>query len=323
MPKKSSNKPSPTRAVFAKRSEYPADAHPVRAFLAGLGDDSERVTQAALDSLADILSAGKVPALELGWHELRHSHVNTLRGRLQQLYAPSTGNRYLSALRGVMKEAWRLGLVDGETLGKTLDVKGFSGRRGLRGRAVSTDELVAVFEACAEDSNHAMGVRDAAILALLYGGGFRRAEAAGAQLAEYKRRDKSLRIRGKGDKERVVYIPDGALEALSAWLLIRGKAPGGIFCGVTKGGRLTDRDITPQLVYRVVEKRHMQAGIAGFTPHDLRRSNISDLLDEGVDLSVIARQVGHSNVQTTARYDRRGLRAQRSAAERLKVPFGK
>jgi integrase len=65
----------------------------------------------------------------------------------------------------------------------------------------------------------------------------------------------------------------------------------------------------------------MGAGIAGFTPHDLRRSNISDLLDEGVDLAVIARQVGHSSVQTTARYDRRGARAQRQAAERLNVPF--
>jgi hypothetical protein len=60
---------------------------------------------------------------------------------------------------------------------------------------------------------------------------------------------------------------------------------------------------------------------AEFTPHDLRRSHISDLLDEGVDLAVIARQVGHSNVQTTARYDRRGRRAQWIAEERLDVPF--
>jgi integrase len=92
---------------------------------------------------------------------------------------------------------------------------------------------------------------------------------------------------------------------------------------VTKGGRLTHRDGSPQLIYRVVENRHLQAGIAGFTPHDLRRSNISDLLDEGVDLAVIARQVGHSSVETTARCDRRGGRAQRDAAERLTAPFRK
>jgi len=78
------------------------------------------------------------------------------------------------------------------------------------------------------------------------------------------------------------------------WLSLHGRRPGGLFCGVTKGGKLTSRDVSPQLVYRVVQKRHIEAGIAEFTPHDLRRSHISDLLDEGVDLAVIARQVGHS-----------------------------
>jgi integrase len=317
------SKPTPSRATFAKRGRYEADDNPVLAYLVGLGDESERVTRAALESIADILSGGKVCADDLSWHELRHSHVNTLRGRLQQIYAPATANRYLSALRGVMKEAWRLGHLDRETLERALDVKGFSGRRELRGRAVSEAELISVFDACRDDSNEALGIRDAAILALLYGCGLRRAEAASAEVAGFKRRDKSLRIRGKGDKERIVYVPDGALEALEVWLELRGKEPGGLFCAVTKGGKLTFRDVSPQLIYRVVEKRHLQAGIAGFTPHDLRRSNISDLLDEGVDLAVIARQVGHSNVQTTARYDRRGARAQRQAAERLSVPFSR
>jgi len=79
------------------------------------------------------------------------------------------------------------------------------------------------------------------------------------------------------------------------------RRPGGLFCGVTKGGKLTYRDVSPQLIYRVVQKRHLEAGIAEFTPHDLRRSHISDLLDEGVDLAVITRQVRYSNVPTTAR----------------------
>lgn len=119
-PKKTHSKPSPGRATFAKRSSYARDAHPMAAYLVGLGDDSERVTRAALESIADVLSAGRVPADSLAWHELRHSHVNTLRGRLQQLYAPATANRYLSALRGVLKEAWRLGLLDRETVERTL-----------------------------------------------------------------------------------------------------------------------------------------------------------------------------------------------------------
>ena len=149
----------------------------------------------------------------------------------------------------------------------------------------------------------------------------RRAEVAALILGDYHRRDRSLKVRGKGNKQRVVYIPLGAHAALETWLGLRGRSPGGFFCGITKGGRLNHRGISPQLVYRVVQSRHQQAGIAEFTPHDLRRSHISDLLDQGIDLAVIARQVGHSNVQTTARYDRRGHRAQRAAAESLSVPY--
>jgi len=316
------SKPSPTRATFAKRGDYPNGRHPVRAYLVGLGDDSERVTLAALDSIADILSGGKVLAMELAWHGLRHGHVNALRGRLQQLYAPATANRYLSALKAVMRESWRLGWLDRETLEKTIDVKGVKGQRELRGRAVSRVELVTLFEVCAKDPNEALGARDAAILALLYGVGLRRGEAAGLELSDFKTRDQSLRVRGKGNKQRIAYIPAGAQAALEAWLRLRSDKPGGLFCGITKGGKLTHRGVSPQLIYRVVQKRHLEAGIAEFTPHDLRRSHISDLLDEGVDLAVIARQVGHSNVQTTARYDRRGRRAQRAAADRLVVPFG-
>ena len=61
-------------------------------------------------------------------------------------YAPSTANRYLSALKAVLREAWRLAWLDRETLEKTLDVRGVKGRREMRGRAVSPAELSTLFE---------------------------------------------------------------------------------------------------------------------------------------------------------------------------------
>jgi hypothetical protein len=132
-PRPKSSKPSPARATYAKRTEYPEGRHPVRSYLVGLGDDSERVTLAALDSAADNLSGGKVSALELAWHGLRHGHANPLRGRLQQLYAPATANRYLSAVKAVLRECWRLGWLDRETLEKTIDVRGSRVSRSFAG----------------------------------------------------------------------------------------------------------------------------------------------------------------------------------------------
>ncbi len=69
------SKLSPVSATYARRADYPDGEHPVRAYLVGLGGDSERVTLGALDSIADILSGGKVSALELAWHGLRHLSV--------------------------------------------------------------------------------------------------------------------------------------------------------------------------------------------------------------------------------------------------------
>ena len=93
---------------------------PLEVYLSRLGRDSQRTMGSALESLADILSDGKVPADGIPWHQLRPADTSALRGRLQRLYAPATANRYLSALRAILKETWRLGLIDRETMERTI-----------------------------------------------------------------------------------------------------------------------------------------------------------------------------------------------------------
>ena len=106
---------------------------------------------------------------------------------------------------------------------------------------------------------------------------------------------------GKGHKARVTYVGAGGCDALAAWLHVRGSNPGALFWPVAKGGVLAARRLTPAAIYRALAKRGRQAGVKSFSPHDLRRSFVSDLLDAGGDLSTVQKLAGHANSATTTR----------------------
>jgi len=129
-------------------------------------------------------------------------------------------------------------------------------------------------------------------------------------------------VRGKRNKERLVYCDNGAEAALRDWLAIRGDDPGPLFWSGRKGGRLNrGSGMTPQAIRDIVLRRAEQAGVEDVTPHDLRRSFVSDLLDAGVDIKTVADMAGHASVTTTARYDRRPEMRKKKAAQTLHVPY--
>ena len=307
------------RAV-APTSPSAASRSPATVYLAALAPGSRRAMRQALQVIATELTGLDQDVETVPWHQIRYEHAQAIRARLAEHYAPATANKILAALRGVLKEAWRLGLMEAETYRRATDLQPVRGERVSVGREVTLGEAAAILEACRQRGG-ANGARDAAAFALLYGGGLRRAEVVGLNLEDYDASEARLIVRGKGRKERSVYLDDGSQGALAAWLSYRGEEPGPLICPVYRGDRIAHRRLTDSSLYRAIDRRRREAKVAPFTPHDLRRSFGGDLLDAGVDLATVQRLMGHSSPQTTAGYDRRGERSKRQAVKLRHTPY--
>ena len=300
----------------------PLDLNPAAVYLAGKPSEvGRRGLERALNRAAEILTDGlTTDALTVDWTELRYQHVMALRALLiDQGAAPATISHLLSALRGVVKEAFNLGLINADTMMRVAAVKSVSASNLPAGRHVDAGDVRRLFDTCS-DGDTVVGARDAALLALLYGCGLRRSEVVALELTDYDSGALTVRS-GKGRKARIVYAPTGGRAAVDAWLARRGFWPGALLAPVAKGGKIQHRAMTAQAV--LVRLRYLadQAGISRFSPHDLRRSFVGELLDAGADISSVQQLAGHANVATTQRYDRRPEEAKRRAAELLHVPY--
>ncbi len=300
---------------------YPDGQHPVETYLGRLASGgSRRTMDGALERIASI--AAGLEAREMPWHELRYPHTAAIRSTLADVYAPAGANLRLAALRGVLRECWRLGFMEAEEFHRAIDLPTIRGNSAVRGRALSRDEVRALFQDCADDP-YAKGARDAAIFAVGFGGGLRRAEIVGLNVDDYEPKRRQVRVRGKGRKHRLVPLPATVMAALDDWLGVReAEEAGPLFTRLGRhSGEVSSERLTEQAVYRICELRGASAGIDHFSPHDFRRTYISELLDLGVDVVRVARMAGHSGVATTARYDRRADRAGHEAAGRLSIPY--
>ncbi|GII78896.1 integrase [Sphaerisporangium rufum] len=288
--------------------------------------ESRRTMRGCLDRVARVIS-GDQAATGAGqpWHLLRYEHTVRIRAIIiEQGWSPAHVNKHLVALRRVLREAWRLGLMTAEDYHRATDLPPLAHTRLPAGQHVPPEVAGAALAACDHDDSPA-GVRDGALLALLYSTGCRRAEVAALALGDYDVAARSLRVRGKRDKERLVYLTAEAVARTEAWLVVRGRAPGALFCPISRAGRLrapggTPAAMTGQAVADIVTRRLAAAGAAPRTPHDFRRTFIGELLDAGVDLATTQALAGHASPVTTARYDRRPEARRRQAVDRLRMP---
>jgi len=205
------------------------------------------------------------------------------------------------ALPRVLAESYQLGLYqDHNDYYRAAGVKSLRSETLPRGRTLKMEELRALIQACLRDtSNPPLGVRDAAVITVLYAAAVRRQEIVDLNLADLDLKEGKLRILGKGSKKRQVYLQADAIGALQNWLELRGKQLGPLFTRVTKSGRVMLTRLTPQAVYYLLKHRQAQAGLDDFTPHDLRRTSITDLLSAQVDVLTVSAIAGHASADTT------------------------
>jgi len=303
----------------------PIDQNPAAVYLYGLPSDrSRRVMTQALRTIASLLTgqdARNADILAIRWGSLRYPHTAAVRARLGDIYSPATANRTLSALRGVLKEAWRLGQMSAEDYQRAIDVQNIKGETVPAGRELSDGEILALVNICKADSSPA-GVRDAAIIGLLYTCGLRRAELVALDVSDFEPESGRLLIRaGKGRKQRTVYAQGGALRALNDWLKVAQLDSAPLFVPVLKGDRIVPRRMNAQSIYDMLKKRATEAGVKDFSPHDMRRTFVGEMLERGVDIATVANIAGHASVDTTRRYDRRPEQTKKRAAEKLHFPY--
>ena len=190
------------------------------------------------------------------------------------------------------------------------------------GRALPYHEITHLVAACFSRRRYRpTQARNAALVALLYGTGIRSCEAARVCGEDYDPDSGELRIHGKGLKERSVYVVGEVQRHFDNWLRVAQIETGPVFLEVTKGGRIRyGKSITPKSISCALERLRLNAGCRPFSPHDLRRTFATRLIESGIDLFTIQRLLGHADPQTTARYDRRSEESKRKATAFLDFP---
>jgi integrase/recombinase XerD len=212
-------------------------------------------------------------------------------------YRATTVSRMLSTVRTFHRFAVREGLVtDDPTAGVV---------RPRLPRALphplTVEEVTAIVEAPGDATP--VATRDRAILELLYGAGLRISELVGLDVDDLDLDDAAVRVFGKGSKERLVPIGRMARDAVAAYLtrgrpaLATGRSRAALFLN-TRGGRLTRQSCS-----RLLDAHRTRAGITRVvTPHDLRHSFATHLLEGGADVRVVQELLGHASVATTQVY---------------------
>ncbi len=273
----------PTITAFLEHlvRERNASAHTVRSYRDDLTVFSQYLAQAEGEEADPTASSAKRLRSYTVW-------LNS------QGYAATTIARRLACLRSYFKYARRQGVV---TVDPSASLRNPKQPRRLP-KPVRVEELIAFLDGIAV--GEASGVRDRALFETLYGGGLRVSEVVGLDVGDLDLDGQALRVRGKGRRERLCPIGEMATLWLRRWLPLRqpaSPAESAVFLN-RFGGRITTRSVG-RLLHDHLTAQGREASIS---PHSLRHSFATHLLDAGADLRSVQELLGHRRLTTTQIY---------------------
>ncbi|EOI1395873.1 TPA: site-specific integrase [Citrobacter farmeri] len=288
------------------------------AYIGGLAPSGRRGITSLLNRSAGILKRG-AGADNYPWEQLNYAAVAKVRAALlDDGYAVSSVNMALSALRGIAQSAFNLNCMDAETLARIRSVKRVSGDIQRKGRALDRQEIRALIQAAKQHQQPVRRCRDTAIVLTLCGTGLRAGELVKLERRDYDNGILTVR-QGKGRKYREIHVADTVEKAIRAWLKVSpDKADSVLFSRIQRNSKVASQPLTTTGLTGILEQLQQTSGIARFTPHDMRRTFITRLLEQGVDINTVRQLAGHSDISTTTRYDCRGETMKVNASRRLK-----
>ncbi|MBJ9334998.1 site-specific integrase [Citrobacter freundii] len=275
------------------------------AYIGGLAPSGRRGITSLLNRSASILKRD-ADAADYPWEQLNYAAVAKVRAALlDDGYAVSSVNMALSALRGVAQTAFNLNCMDAETLARIRSVKRVSGDVQRKGRALDRQEMRALIQAAKQHQHASRRCRDAAIVLTLCGTGLRAGELVKLERRDYDNGILTVR-QGKGRKYREIHVSDSVDKAIRAWVKVSAnEAENALFSPIQRNGKTATQPLTTTGLTGILAELQQTAGIARFTPHDMRRTFITRLLEQGVDINTVRQLAGHSDISTTTRYDYR------------------
>lgn len=259
----------------------------VNCYLMALAPSGRRSMMSQLNQVALLLGEESLDAVE--WHKLEYQQLVFIRSKLQEAdKSVNTINTTLAAIRGVVRTAFKMELVSAEHMARICQLGSVRGTAKKGGIALSLEECRRIIKKAANNKGP-IGVRDTALLMLMITTGLRRSEVVALNHDSFDFDRHRVSVRGKGGKLRYHDVSGVALKKLKQWAAERKETveASPFFTAVFKRG-VSDKRLTANSVYRIVKSYGESIGVKGLRPHDLRRTYISLLLEQGSDLSLVS-----------------------------------